>query len=524
MTESFDISAFVPVDALVPKTAMRWRPLVEDSLRFIFSRLSAERLSAKLAAQLALPLETPPEKRLILAISKMPGVQKIGQVLARNRRLPPPLRVALAELENGMSDTTVDEIHAIVRDRLGDRLERYAVRLDDHILSEASVSSVIRFSWKNADRERERGVLKVLKPYVPACFADDMRILQELGEYLTAPERGYDFAVHEVKETLTEVRLLLEHELDFGREQATLADAGLAYRSTLGIRVPRVIRELCTGEITAMSEETGVKVTAAMPRSPIRRARIAGQLVEALIAEPLFSGREASVFHADPHAGNLLYDEANRELVILDWALAERLSLSSRRHLILLAVMMSLRSQEGVGAAIRGLRQGENKGRRESEELIDRFVERFFHDLPADRSPGVLDAMRLLDEIALHGVHFEAALFLFRKSLFTLDGVLQDVAGAEVRMDQVMARYFLTRWAASFGFFYSPLAIKDVLSVEWNALLYPVRSAYQRLLGWAGAVSGRVLSAPIPTYETRQRNPSDSPPARRARTRSPQAG
>ena len=265
-----------------------------------------------------------------------------------------------------MSDTTADEIQAIIRDRLGDRLERYAVRMDDCILSEASVSAVIRFTWRNPDRERERSVFKVLKPYVPACFAEDMRVLQELGEYLTSKERGYGFAVREVNEMITEVRLLLEHELDFAREQATLAEAARTYRSTIGIRVPRVIPELCSGEITAMSEESGVKVTDAVPHSPIRRARIAEQLIEALIAVPLFSGKDPSVFHADPHAGNLLYDEANRELVILDWALAERLSLSSRRHLMLLAIMMALRNREGVRAAICGLRREERGGRKQS--------------------------------------------------------------------------------------------------------------------------------------------------------------
>jgi predicted unusual protein kinase regulating ubiquinone biosynthesis (AarF/ABC1/UbiB family) len=41
------------------------------------------------------------------------------------------------------------------------------------------------------------------------------------------------------------------------------------------------------------------------------------------VAVPFFSREEDSTFHADPHAGNLLYDETNRELVILDWALAE---------------------------------------------------------------------------------------------------------------------------------------------------------------------------------------------------------
>jgi hypothetical protein len=105
----------------------------------------------------------------------------------------------------------------------------------------------------------------------------------------------------------------------------------------------------------------------------------------------------------------------------------------------------------------------------------------FFQALPAGRSPGVLDAMRLLDEIALQGVHFAAPLFLFRKSLFTLDGVLNDIAGREVRMDEVIVRHFLTRWAASFGLFYSPLTLQDFLSVEWNTLLYPAREWMRRL-------------------------------------------
>ena len=523
MTLPFDVSAFVPVEALVPEAAARWRPLVEDALRFIFSRFPAERISAKLAEQMALPLDTPPERRLIRLISRMPGLQKIGQVLARNRRIPPALRTALAELENGMSDTTADEIQAIIRDRLGDRLERYAVRMDDCILSEASVSAVIRFTWRNPDRERERSVFKVLKPYVPACFAEDMRVLQELGEYLTSKERGYGFAVREVNEMITEVRLLLERELDFAREQATLAEAARTYRSTIGIRVPRVIPELCTGEITAMSEESGVKVTDAVPHSPIRRARIAEQLIEALVAVPLFSGKDPSVFHADPHAGNLLYDEANRELVILDWALAERLSLSSRRHLMLLAIMMALRNREGVRAAICGLRREERGGRKQSSRVIDRSVDRFFDHLPADASPGVLDSMRLMDEMALHGVHFAPALFLFRKSLFTLDGVLQDVAGSDVRMDQAMTRHFLTRWAASFGLFYSPLGMKDLLSVEWNALLYPVRSLKQSL-GWGAIDSGRASRDSTPSPKKRSRPPAKSRQPAPRRPRSPRAG
>jgi hypothetical protein len=121
-------------------------------------------------------------------------------------------------------------------------------------------------------------------------------------------------------------------------------------------------------------------------------------------------------------------------------------------------------------------------GGRTADRIIDDAVDRFFDSVPEDRQPGVLDAMHLLDAIALEGIHFDAPLFLFRKSLFTLDGVLQDIAGPEIRIDQVIVRHFLTRWAASFGLFYSPLEIQDFISVEWNALLYPARSWKRRVL------------------------------------------
>jgi ubiquinone biosynthesis protein len=222
-----------------------------------------------------------------------------------------------------------------------------------------------------------------------------------------------------------------------------------------------------------MSEEKGVKVTAACRRSPIRRGRIAEQLIEALIAVPLFSREADPVFHGDPHAGNLLYHEPARELVLLDWALAERLDLASRRRLILLVLMTILRDAGGVAEAIEGLGRG-------SHRLIRKHVIRFFETLPEGYSPGTLDAMRLLDDLALEGIRFPPALFLFRKMLFTLDGVLSDVASTDVRMDQVIAREFLTRWAASFGLFYSPLQMKDLAGVPWTAISNQARRFVKR--------------------------------------------
>jgi len=469
------VKQIVPIETLVPEDAKRWRPLVQDAIQYIFSHVAEQRLAAKFGEQMVLPFDTPAERRLLVLISRMPGLQKIGQVLARNRRIPQKLREALVELENGMSDVGAAEIRAVVEERLGPRLEQYAVRIAAEILSEASVSAVIRFSWCNPGREREDGVFKVMKPYVPACFAEDMKLLQGLGEHLTRKTRKYGFAVQEVRDTLEEVRRLLEHELDFTREQATLTEAARMYRSSFGIRVPRSIQPLCADGITAMSAETGVKVTAAFRRSPVRRERIAEQIIEALIAVPFFSWADSAVFHADPHAGNLLYDEPNRELVVLDWALAERLDRESRRQLVLLALMTILRDRDGVCAAIEALSRRDPQPER--AECIRKHVTRLFERFNEGKSPGVLDAMMLLDEIALEGVRFPAALFLFRKVLFTLEGVLHDVAGHDVRIDQVILREFLARAVASLGFFHAPLKSRDFITIQREALYYPLRLA-----------------------------------------------
>ncbi len=303
------IPQLVAIDRLIPAAYRRWRPLVRDALAFVYSHLSESRLAPKLAEQLELPLKTRPEVRLVRLVARMPGLQKIGQVLARNRHLAPPVRKELSKLENSISDVTAPEIQASIGEQLGSRLREHQVEVESNIFSEASGSAVVRFTWWNSDlAQRERGVFKVMKPYVPAYFAEDMSLLKQLGEYLTSNDRGYSFAVRDIGELIGEVTVLLENELDFPREQATLLEAARAYRFTFGIRVPRLISPLCTPGITAMTEEHGVKVTEAFRDSPARRARIAEQLVDGLLSVPLFSSIENVVFHADPHAGNLLYD------------------------------------------------------------------------------------------------------------------------------------------------------------------------------------------------------------------------
>ena len=472
---------FLPIKALVPEQYARWRPLVQDAMRFMFSHLSIPRLAPKLDEQIAMPHDTKPEVRLLRLIAKVPGLQKLGQVLARNRHLPSPLRKALSELENGICDVDAKQIGNIIHDELGHKLGECEVEIEPGIFFEATVSAVIRFTWWNPDiRRRERGVFKVLKPHIRECFAEDMELLARLAKYMGSRHREYGFAPHVLPDTFNDVRRLLQHEVHFTQEQATLGKAAQLYRSLRDVHVPRVISPLCTPRITAITEEHGVKITDAVLRMPaLRRAQVSEQLVNTLIAIPLFAPTGDVIFHADPHAGNLLYDRRRGELVVLDWALTENLTREVRRQLAMLFLTVILRDPVGACDAVEALCT--RRGRREKSkvQIIRRCVTTFIDALPVKRVPGAVDAMNLLQDIAFEGIRLPTSLVMFRKALFTLDGILHDIGAPDFSVESVMGRHVLENWFTSWKGFGSPLSLGDWMEVQCSALLFPGRLLLQ---------------------------------------------
>jgi len=471
----------LPAEELVPDKYAHWRPLVQDAMLFMFLHLSIERLAPKLVEQIELPSNTPTGARLLKLIAKVPGLQKLGQVLARNRHLQLRLRRALTELENGICDMNAEQVRAILVKELGPRLGAGDVKIKPGIFFEASVSAVVRFTWRNPDTgRRERGVFKVMKPHIPVCFAEDMHLLAQLAKYVGSKTSEYGFAKRVLPETFSDVRRLLQHEVQFQREQATLLEASRLYGSMPGVRVPRLIRPLCTSKITAMTEERGKKVTDAVARMPEwRRACVSELLIEAFLAVPIFSSEKDAMFHADPHAGNLLYDKRTGELVILDWALTEHVNVEERRHLALLFLFTALRDQSGIFEQIQALSRGGARRKGSQAKIIRHCVENFIGQLPLTRVPGAADALDLLENIAMKGVRLPAPLIMLRKVLFTLDGVQHDIGDPEVSMISVIARHATQRWLTGWNAFGSPLSLKDWLAVQSSTLFYGSRVCWQ---------------------------------------------
>lgn len=486
------VDVIVPVDELVPEAYKQWRPPVRDAMMFVVTRLSPARLAPKLLEQIELPPKTPAEVRLLRLIAKVPGLQKLGQVIARNQHLHPALRRALAKLENGIRDVRPEDIRAMIEKGLGARVKTFSVQVAPRILKEASVSAVVRFTWRNPDtKRRERGVFKVLKPHIPEYFAEDMDYLQGLAQYFGDRHHTYGFAAHLIPDTFRKVRRLLQHEVNFVREQKTLVEAGVLYRSFPGVRIPRVIQPLCTRTITALTEEQGIKVTSAAARLPVtRRRRVAEQMVEALVAVPLFSSTQQAIFHGDPHAGNLLYNNKTGELVILDWALRERLSREQRRHLALLFLLVTLRDPVGTSSEVLALSQHPIRVTSPLARRVRESVAKFLDQMPASHMPSGADSMRLLERVALQGVKFPSALIMLSKVMFTLEGILGDIVGSDTGMGFTIARHVAQHWIANRSAFRSPLRTRDWLALQFSAMLYTSRVWVQ----WEQAILNRLLT------------------------------
>lgn len=477
----------LPAELLVPEVYRQWRPVVREAMEFVVLRMSAARLAPKVVEQMTLPPDTPAETRLLRFIAKVPGLQKLGQVLARNRNLDPNVRRALTQLENSIADETPHEMRGVIERELGTRLRAFEVEVDRAILSEASVSAVMHFRWRNPETgRREDGVFKVLKPYVPGCYAEDMKILQQLAAHLARRPSSDGIRMIGVAETLTGIRRLLEHEVDFRREQTTLLKALRLYRSVPGIRVPRVIVPLSTALVTALSNEKGVKVTDAVPGLGRFRRRVAERLAEALVAVPALAHDREAIFHADPHAGNVLYDRRRDALVILDWALTERLNREQRSNVLMLVSMLLLRDAAGMARAVENLCVPGAGSLPDRGRTIRRQVDRCLDRLPVLQLPDPMEAMRLLDSIALEGIRFPAALLVFRKACFTLEGVLADVAGASLRLDSVIARYAAAHPLETGVTLLSLLSPRDWLALDWSAAtLAPRVCARAALRPWS---------------------------------------
>ena len=429
-----DVVRLLRSGTLLPQRQRSYGPLVGDALARFLDNLPERRREEIAAGQRDLGSSAPVFLRLLALARTSPLLHKLGQVVARDRRLPSELRRVLQRLETMPPSFSPEAVKKLVAEAVPDR---GGIQVGEAALAEASVAVVVPYTTPSG----ERGVLKILKPGIEERLAEDLDACTDIGDFLAAKAEELGLAASGWSETLTEVCELLRTEVDLEAEQRHLAAAGERHRFDSRVEVPRLLPE-CGPRVTAMSRIEGTSVTA-IEDAAARRA--AGRIVvDALVVRPLFATGPSVPFHADPHAGNLLWTP-QRRLGLIDWALVGRIDQGSLRRTVLL-LLAALRLD--VDAISRTL--GELAVNRPRPEALRAVSWAAVRRLRRGALPGLGWLLRLLDEAVLHGgARYPGDLLLFRKTLLTLQGVVADLApGHSLTLDLASAgvRRLLAEW------------------------------------------------------------------------------
>lgn len=461
----------IDISPLVPDRYAAYRPLIVEALLFFLQHLHPTRAAAILAEQETLPHDVSMPQRLAALMCHCPTLHKLGQVVARDRRLGRDLRTRLQALESMDPTLSTAAMAPAIRQELKD-VPIASMQLEPNALAEASVAVVIPFSLQPAPKGTPReGVLKVLKPGVEECLAEELAIWSDLSVFIDERCEHHGIPALHYAETLETIRELLANEIRLDKEQQHLAEAAIFYTNMESVQIPELM-PYCSPRVTAMERIRGTKVTETDKLDDTIRRNLARTIIEALIARPVWAPSTDSLFHADPHAGNLIYTDDGR-LAILDWSLVGRLGKAERVQTMQIMLGALTCDAPRIARAISTLALSPP-----NEDTLRQVVGQAVARVYEGQFPGFGWFLNLMDSAMLSaGVRFGEHLLLFRKSVLTIEGVIADIS-LEHSLDKVLPasaiRQFSREWpnrlvsppvSRHFGTHISNL---DLLSLYWG--------------------------------------------------------
>lgn len=244
------------IGSLVPDDLAAYRAAVVDGVAFFLEHLSADRLADILAEQAALPDDADAGERLVALARQCPALHKLGQILARDRRLPRHFRAQLQRLESMAPSGDISWVHEEL-ERQCDADVLRLISIDEMPLAEASVALIVPFKWRNSGQGTERsrdidGVFKLLKPGIEQKLEEDLELLQHIGVFLDDRCQHYGLPEIHYADTFAQVRDLLAREVRLDGEQRHIRAARAAFAKDTSVVVPEIFA-FSTPRMTAIS-------------------------------------------------------------------------------------------------------------------------------------------------------------------------------------------------------------------------------------------------------------------------------
>ncbi|RME97789.1 MAG: AarF/ABC1/UbiB kinase family protein [Bacteroidetes bacterium] len=333
--------------------------------------------------------------RVKAAVLELQGLFiKVGQLLSiLSNFLPEAFQEPLEELQDQVPARPYAEIKARIERELGAAPEQLFAHFDPVPIAAASIGQVHRARLADGTEV----VVKVQHANIEAIAQVDLQVIDRLQSLV-----AWWFGIKGIDHVYTQVREMIEAELDFTEEAKAMQIIAANLAEETGLRIPATHPDYCTARVLTTTWCAGVKI------SNLNQLRAWELDLEELTARLLriycVMVLRDGFYHADPHPGNILVQE-DGTLVLLDFGAVAKLPPNMRRgigELIDAAVRNDTPAMVEVCRSIGFIAPG-----REAELLAERMIE----------------ALRtfLQQEIKLEGLNFkDIEVDPFQNSLFEL--------------------------------------------------------------------------------------------------------
>jgi predicted unusual protein kinase regulating ubiquinone biosynthesis (AarF/ABC1/UbiB family) len=235
---------------------------------------------------------------------------KVGQYIASRADIfPLPYCDACADLRDQVPAKPIAALQPRLEQAYEGRVAEHLPRIEDRALAAASFGQVHR-AWLP---DGSLVAAKILYPGLEATVAVDLRLVRLALWLASLALPGWPWTL--IGEELERVS---RDELDYLHE-AQASEALRPALEPLGVRIPRVIWAHTREQVLVMEFAPGVPLSR-LDRPNVgmeRRQSIANRIVDCFLHQLL----ELNRFHADPHGGNLHYDQDSDSLWLLDFGM-----------------------------------------------------------------------------------------------------------------------------------------------------------------------------------------------------------
>lgn len=295
-------------------------------------------------------------------ISLGPVYIKLGQWLSsRADILPQPYLEELAKLQDNVPAAPFTQVKPIIEKDLGPIDEKFD-EIDPNSISGASLGQVYR--GRISDQQI---VIKVKRPGIEKIVAKDIQVLKKilpLALRFVDPNLCYS-----AKAMLAQFIETIHEEMDYANESENLRKIKKDMETNDKVVIPSVFDDFSSKNVLTMEYLPGIKVTnvKALDEKGIDREQLVIDVHKVFFTMLL----KHSVFHADPHPGNISVTDDGK-LILYDYGMVGRINNDTRFKLIRLYLALVEKNPPRVVNAMNDLRMltpGYNR------EVIEKGIE-----------------------------------------------------------------------------------------------------------------------------------------------------